>query len=315
MTLASLTIWALAYLLQDPTATAPPRIPVRLGVGITPDTVTAGQHFTVVVRIRAPRGASVTMPSAQDSAHAASLTATGLIGKPVIEPVTDSTSVLVSAAYRFAAWDVGPQQLGLPDIVVVSGADTGYVSLAQQAVFVKSVLPPDTTQHVPKPPRPPMALTSVDLRTILLAALAAVAAALLWRLWVWYRRRASRALAPWAVAEREFAKVEAMKLVEKGEPERHAALMSDVLRDYLAARVDSIERSHTSSELLARAAAIHTAAPGLGELLWRTDLVKFANNRIPGDEAERLGVSAKSIVKSVEESLAEAETADDAKAA
>jgi HAMP domain-containing protein len=160
-----------------------------------------------------------------------------------------------------------------------------------------------------------MALSFFDWRPFLLVALAAVVAALLWRLWIWYRRRASRALDPLAIAEREFARVEAMKLIEKGEAERHAALMSDVLRDYLAARVDAIERSHTSSEVLANAAAIHAAAPALGELLWRTDLVKFANNRIPGDEAERLGASAKSIVRSVEASLAEADNPDDAKAA
>ena len=315
MTLAGFTILAFALLVQDPAATAAPRIPVRLGVSVTPDTVTVGQHFTVVVRIRAPREATVAMPRALDSAYAASLTATGLIGKPVIEPSSDSSGVLVSAAYRLAAWDTGPQQLGLPDIVVSSGRDTGYVSLADRTVFVKAVLPADTTLHVPRPPRPPMALTPFDWRNLLLAALALAVATLAWRIWAWYRRRSSRPLHPFAVAEREFQRIEAMKLVERGEPERHAALMSDVLRGYLAARVDAIERSHTSSELLANAAAIHASASGLGELLWRTDLIKFANTRISADEAERVGSSARKIVRSVEASMAERDKLDEAKAA
>jgi hypothetical protein len=295
-------------LMQDASAQAR-RIPVQLGVSTSPDTVTVGQHFTVVIRARAPQGATVTMPMEIDSTHASSPTSAAIVGKPVSEVTTDSAGVLASAAYRFAAWDVGVQSLGLPDIVVVSGTDTGYVSLSNRTVFVRSVLPADTTLHEPKPPRPAFALTGFDWTPYLLAALALLAALMLWRIWVWYRRRSERALDPFAKAQREFARIEALGLIVGGQPARHAAMMSDVLREYLAGRVEEIARSHTSSELLANADRIRSAAPGLGELLWRTDLIKFAASDVTGDEAERLAGAAKSIVRSVETALLDAEQA------
>ena len=305
----------LRSLLQDPAAAETRRIPVQLGVSISPDTVTVGQQFITVVRVRAPRGAVVTMPRSADSVFAAQPNATALIGEPAVDTVADSSGITVSAAYRSAAWNTGPQRLGLPDVVVVSGADTGYVSLADRGVFVRSVLPADTALHVPKPPRPAIVLGTLDWRPLLIAALVLASALLLWRIWIWYRRRSSRPLDPFSEAEREFDRIEAMGLIGRGEAERHAALMSDVLREYLAARVQGIERSHTSSELLAGAGAIHKAAPGLGELLWRTDLIKFANNQVPVDEADRLGAAARAIVRSVETSLVDDETASQSKAA
>jgi hypothetical protein len=305
----------LAALLQDPTATGRREIPAQLGVRVSPDTVTVGEHFTVVIRVRAPRGATVTLPSTSDSTYAASPTATQLIGPPAIGPVADSSGTTVSGAYRFAAWDTGIQQLGLPDIIVVSGADTGYVSLADRTVFVRSVLPADTTLHVPKPARPQIELRPFDWRPLLIAALVLAAGLLLWRLWIWFSRRRERDLDPFSVAERDFERVEAMGLIAAGEPERHAALMSDVMRSYLAARVDGIAPSQTSSELLASAPHLHAHAPGLGELLWRTDLVKFANNSVDPAEADRLGSAARAIVRSVETWLRDQEKTLEAKAA
>ena len=302
-------------LLQDPTATGRRAIPVQLGVRVAPDTVTVGQHFIAVIRMRAPRGAVITLPGVSDSAYASAPTATQLLGKPAIEPVADTSGTTMSGAYRFAAWDTGLQQLGLPDIVVVSGSDTGYVSLASRTVFVRSLLPADTALHVPKPARPAIALRPFDWRPLLIAALVLAAALLAWRLWIWFRRRKERSLDPFMVAEREFERIEALGLIRAGEPERHAALMSDVMRAYLAARVDLIELSHTSSELLASAPQIHAHAPGLGELLWRTDLIKFANNSVEPAEADKLGAAARSVVRGVETWLREQEEAAEAKAA
>jgi hypothetical protein len=87
------------------------------------------------------------------------------------------------------------------------------------------------------------------------------------------------------------------------------------MRTYLAARVPDIEPSHTSSELLAAAPEIHLAAKGLGELLWRTDLIKFAGLRVTADEAEELGVTARRIVRTVEDHLLAEEEALEEKAA
>jgi hypothetical protein len=306
--IAALLHLALAVSLQEPAATATPEIPAQLGVSVSPDTVTVGQQFIVVIRVKAPRGATITLPAASDSAYTSSPTATVLIGKPAIQPIADSSGTTVSGAYRFAAWDVGIQRLGLPDIMITLDADTGYVSLLDRTVLVRSVLPVDTTQREPKPARPLIELLPFDWTPSLIAALILAAGLLLWRLWIWYRHRRERSLDPYTAAQREFARIESLELIRSGDPERHAALMTDVLRDYLAARVEDMDRSQTSSELLMNAGSIYTSAPGLGDLLWRADLIKFAKNTVGPDEADKLGATAKSMVRSVELALLEKET-------
>ncbi|MEO8194651.1 MAG: hypothetical protein ABI681_12440 [Gemmatimonadales bacterium] len=314
----------LALLMQaaapPPPSTARPtraqaEIPVQLGVNVTADTVTVGQRFVAIIRVRAPRGATIEFPTTSDSATAAAPTGMQLLGKPAVQAVPDSINTTMTAAYRLAAWDVGTQRLGLPDIVVRLGTRTGYVSLADRGVFVRSVLPADSTLRVPKPPRPAIEIAPFNWLPWLLALAALVAAGLLWRLWIWYRRRRDKPIDPFTAAEREFDRIESMHLVEAGEGERHAASMSDVMRDYLAARVPAIDRSQTSSELLASTGRIHEPARGLGELLWRTDLVKFANARVEPDEAERLGAAARAIVRAVEAHLVDEEKEPEMKAA
>jgi hypothetical protein len=302
----------LALLLQAATA----NIPVQRGVSLSRDTVTVGERFIAVIRVRAPRGAAIEFPTAMDSASANSLTAMEMIGKPAIDTLADSTSITASAAYRLAAWDVDLQQLGLPDIVVRYNGQTGYVSVADRGVFVKSVLPADSALRIPKPARPAILMTGLNWRPLLLA-LALIAAALgLWRLWIWYRRRKDAPLDPYDAAQREFTRIEGMNLLASGQCELYAALMSDVMREYLARRVPEIERSHTSSELIAAGGRIYPAAGGLGELLWHTDLIKFARIGVTTEEAENLGASARAVVESVEEHIiAEEERAREEKAA
>lgn len=301
--------FAFALALAVPAAvSAQAAVPLQMGVGISPDSVTVGQHFVVVLKVRAPRGATIEFPMEIDSATAASATATRIIGKPVVQAVPDSMGAASTAAYRLAAWDTGPQRFGLGDVVVRLGTDTKYISTASYSVHVNSVLPDDSALRVSKPPRAAIEILPFNWIPLVILALALVAAALLWRLLIWYRRRRAAPLDPFTRAEREFMRVAAMGLVAAGEGERHAALMSDVMRDYLAERVDGIERSHTSSELLAASGQIHSAARGLGELLWRTDLIKFAGIRVPPDEAEKLGSASRSVVGAVESHLVETES-------
>lgn len=280
-----------------------PRSPfdVRLGVRVTPDTVTVGQRFIVVVRVAAPRGSVVRFSEELDSAARASTLAPQLIGRPLVDSSITGGSLIHSAAYRFAAWDVGPQRLGLPAIAVEYNGQIGYVSLAAQQVFVRSVLPADTLLRRPKPARPPMELPTIDWRPLIALLAALIAAALLWWAWRAWRRRRNRPLPPFEAAERDFARIEAMGLIAAGEPDRYLALMTDVMRRYLAARVEGILTSNTTAELVRAAAPIHHAAPGLGDLLARADLVKFARGHVTGAEASELAARARSIVRSVED--------------
>lgn len=287
--------------------TATPQFPVQLGARIKPDTVTVGQRFVVLLKVRGPVGATIQFPVGVDSAVAASPTAPQVIGSPVIDSVVDAKGTTRSAAYRFTAWDVGPQQLGLGNIAVTLNGRTEYVSLASQVVFVRSVLPLDTTLHKPKPPRPPIVLVPFNWWpwiALLAAILLALLAYWLYRMW---RRRRDRPLPPFETAEREFARIEAMHLIEAGEPERYVALMTDVLRTYLSARVEGIRRSHTTPELIAAAAPIHAHAAGLARLLSQADLVKFARQKVSPGDAPALGAEAREIVRRVEHHFIELE--------
>ena len=297
----------------NPAAPAAPAFPVQLGVSVTSDTVTVGERFIAILRVRAPIGASIRFPTETDSASSSAITGTQLIGKPAIDSTVDSTSITMTAAYRLAAWDIGPQRLGLPDIAVTYRGKTGYVSVADRGVFVRSVLPDDSTLRVPKPPRPAIEITPFNWLPWLLALAALVTAGLAWRLWIWYRNRRNAPLDPFSTAQRDFARVEAMQLLEAGDTGRHAALMTDVMREYLAARVPEIERSHTSSELLSAGGRIHGVAGSLGELLWRADLIKFARAGVTRDEAEEIAAKARGTVQAVEDHFVEEERKKDEK--
>jgi len=300
---------------QQPAAPQAParraQIPVQMGVGISPDTVTVGQRFVVVLKVRAPRGASIQFPIESDSATAASPTATELVGKPVVDTVHDSVYTTATAAYRFAAWDTGIQRLGIGDVIVRHDNRTGYVSTAPHTIYVSSVLPDDSTLRVPKPPRAQIEILPFNWLPWALLLLALLLAGIVWRAWMWYRGRRAKPLPPFEAAEREFARIEAMGLIAAGEGGRHAALMTDVLREYLAARVEGVERSQTSAELVAASGSVRPALTGLGELLWRTDLIKFAGIAITSDEAAELGSSARATVRAVETFVVEAEQASE----
>lgn len=293
----------LLFLLQAVT----PHFAVQLGTRITPDTVTVGQRFIVLLKVRAPAGATISFPAGVDSAAGASATAPQIVGTPLLDSLPDATGTTRTAAYRFTAWDIGPQRLGLGNIAVVVQGRTEYVSLADQSVFVRTVLPADTTKRQPKPPRQPIVLTPFNWWPWLALLVAILLALLAWWLWrVWSRRR-NRPLPPFETAEREFARIEGLKLIETGEPERHVAMMTDVVRDYLAARVGGVQRSQTTPELLAAAAPVHPYAGGLATLLSQADLVKFARLRMAAPEAQALGGQTRAIVRQVENHYIELE--------
>jgi hypothetical protein len=299
------------WLLQAvvPPAGATRQFSVQLGARITPDTVTVGQRFIVLLRVRAPAGATIQFPAGVDSAIAASPTAPQVIGSAYLDSVPDPAGTTRTAAYRFTAWDVGSQRLGLGNIAVTVSGRTEYVSLADQAVFVRSVLPADTMQRQPKPPRPPIALAPFNWWPWIALLVAILLALLAWRLWEAYRRRRDAPLPPFEAAEREFTRIEGLRLIEAGEPERHAALMTDVLRNYLAARVEGVQRSHTTPELIAATASVQAFAGGLAQLLSQADLVKFACVRIPPPDAQAVGDHARAIVRQVEDHFIQLEKA------
>jgi hypothetical protein len=307
-----------ALLLQAAGASAPAApitVPVRIGVSVRPDTVTVGDPFTVIVRVRAPAGSTLQFPASADSAASVELAGDAVVGEPRL--VSNAGGVPAemeqSAAYRMQAWDVDSLSLGLPDIIVRSGIVERRIPLSSYHVFVRSVLPADTTLHVPKPPRGEIAFAYPWWLKWLLLALGVLLLALLaWWLWRMYRRWRSRPVHPAAHAQREFHRIEKLGLPDKNEGALHVALMTDVLRNYMAARVEGVRASQTSTELVAatRASGQLDAewTAGLAELLHQADLAKFAAWRVDADRARALGADARAVVDRVESRFVEQES-------
>ena len=289
-----------AMLLQ--TAAAQPPVQPQVAVSVRPDTVTVGQPITVLIRIQAPAGATIEFPTGPDSGAAVELlesrTVTAYGGDSAANPnVVDQV-----ARYRMAAWDVGAQPIELGPATVTVGGEANEFPLAVGEIFVQSVLPADTAARDPKPARDlfaPRAAWWWPWLPILVAV--ALAGALLW----WWRRRRRRAQAavpvdPYELAEREFARIEALGLLEAGERGRFVALMVEVMRDYLASRVDTAHPSLTSTELIevmrtTPAVPVERLTPVLNE----TDLIKFARRPVSAERAREIAREARAIVKDI----------------
>ena len=269
---------------------------VQMGYSIEPDTVTVGDPFRVMVRVRAPLGASVEFPVGPDSGAAVEA-----LDPKQEQQGPDSTALEVTAGWRLAAWDIGDQLLRLRDVVVRVDGRERRLPLSALKVHVRSVLPADTAQRVPKPQRALFEFGRPWWHW-LLAILAAIGIiGLFW--WWWYRRRKRRqgeVENPFAEAEAEFDRVERLGLVEAGERGRYVALMVDVMRTYLAHRNPDAHQSLTTSELLISVRESRTVPVNrLALVLADADLVKFARRATTAERARELGAEARGIVGAV----------------
>lgn len=271
------------------------QIPVKAGVTVAPDSVRVGDPFRVTVGIRAPKGATIEFPPATDSTSTVQS-----LDPVVVRTSADTSAVEQYADYRVAAWDVGSQPIVLAPVVVRYNGAERRVAITGNAVFVKSVLPQDSTQRVPKPPRALFGSSGYPWWLWALLAAAIIAIGLL--VWWWLRRRrkppAAVAVDPYARAVAEFQRIEALGLLEAGERGRYVTLMIEVLRDYLAARYAAeAALSLTSTELQRSVMHLpHVPQDRLTRVLTEADLIKFARRAVSTDRARELGREARSIV-------------------
>jgi hypothetical protein len=270
---------------------------LQQGVSVSPDSVTVGDPFRVIVRIRAPRGAIIEFPSAPDSTGAVEL-----LDPIVVQPSTDSTVVDQSATYRLTAWDIGDFPIRFSDVLITEDGRTRRVPLGGVAnITVVSVLPADSAQRVPKPPR---GVFTPDIPLwwwLLIAAVVSALALLIWRSMRRRVRPASTVAAdPYADAQKEFARLDAMGFAQAGEQGHYAAMCSDVLRTYLSRVLPAALVSHTTVELITALRGDRlTPLTRLQRVLHDVDLVKFAGEQLPAERALGIAAECKGVVDAV----------------
>ncbi len=274
-------------------------LPVEMGYRVVPDTVLIGQPFNLFIKVLAPKGVRFEFPLGPDTAAQNGVRPIELRGEKVVAMLGDTAVAL----YHLVAWDVGTQPLRFPDVRVTFGGQERRPPLGGASVFVKSVLPADTSLRVPKPARPLIGLPVFNWLLWLALLAAAIAAALLWWVWRRYRNRPKPPIDPYVRAQQEFARIEARRLLEDGQSREYFAAMVDVAREYLAARVPGVRRSDTSSELLRAMQPRDGVEAELPRLLDRADLVKFARADVSLEEAREAGLALRAIVDHVEARL------------
>ncbi len=275
---------------------------VRAGSLVQPDTVEVGDPFTFVVTLVVPATARVEWPAITDSSAVVAMR------EPVriIDEGTKLGQRRERAVYTLSAWDVGTLTLGMPDIVVRFERSSMRVPLGDATIFVRSVLPGDSTQHVPKAARELFPRVVPWWQQWGPALLVLAALGLLW--WLWRRRRRAKPvvvsaalLGPFARAQYEFDRLERLGLADAGEAGRYVALSLDVLRWYLAARLPVAALSLTSAELIAVLGDDpRVPRDRLLSLLTDTDGIKFAARLLSPKRARELAAGARSIVEYVE---------------
>jgi hypothetical protein len=222
-----------------------------------------------------------------------------------VESVPSTAGRTETATYALAAWDVGRLSFGLTDIIVRENGSVRRVPLSTAGVVVRSVLPGDTTMRVPKPAKALFPREVPWWERWWLAAAIIAGLLLLWWLWRHRRKRSAPAggvaLDAYAMAQRDFAQLDRLSLIEVGEGGRHVALAVEILRAYLQARVPRAALSRSTAELLT---AIdddpRVPVPRLRALLDECDAIKFARRDVSPAQALSLAGDARAILEQSE---------------
>lgn len=285
----TLTALALLFQLGAPQGEALPpadtaTTEISAAAGVAPDTVTVGDPFRAVVRLRVPAGARVDFPEFR-------------MADPVeaVAPVEASgdSSGAWSGTYRLVAWSTGDSMTAAITLGVTGpdGERTSYRIRVPMPV-VRSVLPADSALHLPRPAKAviPIATPDAGRRGWLLPVLA-LAALLGLIAWGLLRRRGGMALPadPRDAALARLKEIDRAGHLERGEVVLYHVHVSRVLREYLAIRGLGGE-DRTSSEILtgARAAGMpKELLQGLERTMRQADRVKFSGSVAPDPAVAR----------------------------
>jgi hypothetical protein len=274
-----------------------------VSASVVPETVTVGQPFSVRIRVRAPKFATIHFPAVPDTADAIEA-----VDPRAMEDAGDDELIDRTAVYRLVAWDVGARTPHFANVIIGEGGADQQYAVTLPAVTVRSLLPADSAQRVPKEARAPLAPPGVLWKFLLLGTLLLVALA-----WYWWRRRTRRALRappalePFAAAVSSFGALDALGLPAAGESGRHVIASVDVLRGYLARRFPDVRESLTPQEIerVLGESDLPVLPDRLTSLLQRESSLRFARAGVTADEALTLGRESQAIVRDIQKAYEE----------
>jgi hypothetical protein len=273
---------------------------VPVETALSADTVTVGDRFAAVVTAWFPPGSWLEMEAPADS------DAVQLVAPPKTA-VIDSTSGRLRVDLRMVAWRTGlPDTLPVRARMVMPDGTSRMIETVIRIPHVRSVLPPDTSRHVPRGPKDVWGPSRPWTAIALLAAILLLLLLLAILTWVLIRRRRRRRLAASYRTPREAAlaaleEARTSGLAEAGEWKAFYSLVSGALRRYAMGT-----RARWSTDLTTRELLDEMRADGVGEdeleplahLLRVADFAKFARGRRTLDgarsdlEAARLWVES-----------------------
>jgi hypothetical protein len=268
-------------------------------VTVSPDSVTIGERFTVRIRVRAPKVATIRFPEVPGSAEGVDPVDPRALEEGPTGEVLDRT-----AAYTFVAWEVGRRGPVMEPVVVTVGGQDRSFGVGTPTVLVRSLLPPDTAGQQPRDVRDPVRLAGRLWQVIILGIISL--ALLLWYLVA--RRRKARASAEpevpeaWQAARQAFSALEVLQLAESGEPGRHVIAHVDILRSYIERRFPAVDATLDAPAATAALAELDFPVPvhRVTELLERDAALRFAHAAVAPDEALTLAAEARDITANLQ---------------
>ncbi|MCU0634641.1 MAG: hypothetical protein MUE41_07190 [Gemmatimonadaceae bacterium] len=300
-----------------PPVLAAPTVPA-VTASVSPDSVTVGDPFTLVIAVEVAPGVMVRFPAEPDSATTVALRAPADI--PAEGQRMPNGRTMWRARYPLAAWDVGA--LPIPIGPVTIGTRTVPVFAR---VFVKSVLPADSAQRVPQPPRAPVAWPRPWwLSWVIGAAIALAVAGLLTLLARWRRARPVPRVRAIAAARAEWAALDPAASLAIGEYVHAVDGAGDVLRRYVRRRwaetalLDglSLEAGATTGEFVRRLREVGwPAAARLEQVLQAIDAARFDPTPVDASRARAIVDVVAPLLEEMEGALVAREAAPVRKAA
>jgi hypothetical protein len=101
-----------------------------------------------------------------------------------------------------------------------------------------------------------------------------------------------------------MARIDALGLLEAGEPSRYVGLHADVLRGYLGGRVHVVSRALTSAELLHALRGHGLPLDRIAAVLAEADQVQFARRGVSADRGREVAREVRAVLDACEEHFA-----------